>query len=52
LHHSRVWRQQLAKQLEANPQGAEKALQAGEAAAKALWDALDGIEERRVARAA
>ena len=52
LHHSRVWRQQLAKQVEANPQGAEKALQAGEAAVKALWDALDGIEERRVARAA
>jgi pyrroloquinoline-quinone synthase len=52
VHHSRVWRQQLAKQLEANPQIAQKALEAGEAAAKALWDALDGIEERRVTRAA
>lgn len=52
VQHSLVWRQQLAKQLEANPQGAEKALEAGEAAAKALWHALDGIEERRMARAA
>jgi pyrroloquinoline-quinone synthase len=52
VYHSRVWRQQLAKQLESNPQAAEKALESGEAAAKALWNALDGIEERRVARAA
>jgi pyrroloquinoline-quinone synthase len=52
VHHSRVWRQQLAKQLESNPQAAEKALESGEAAAKALWDALDGIEERRMTRAA
>ncbi len=52
VDHSRVWRQQLAKQLEKNPQAAEKALESGEAAAKALWNALDGIEERRMARAA
>jgi pyrroloquinoline-quinone synthase len=52
VYHSRVWRQQLAKQLEANPQAPEKALESGEAAAKALWNALDGIEERRMARAA
>ena len=52
VHHSLVWRQQLAKQLESNPQAAEKALEAGEAAAKALWEALDGIEERRMTRAA
>jgi pyrroloquinoline-quinone synthase len=51
VYHSRVWRQQLAKQLESNPQAAEKALASGEAAAKALWNALDGIEER-MARAA
>jgi len=30
-----------------NPQAAEKALVAGENAAKALWHALDGIEMRR-----
>ena len=52
VHHSLAWRQQLAKQLESNPQATEKALEAGEAAAKALWDALDGIEERRMTRAA
>ena len=47
VHHSRVWRQQLAKRLEANPQAAERALAAGEGAAKALWRALDGIEQQR-----
>ena len=52
VYHAQVWRQQLAKRLEANPQAAEKALNAGEAAAKALWRALDGIEERRMGRAA
>ena len=52
VDHAQVWRQQLAKRLEANPQAAEKALNAGEAAAKALWRALDGIEDRRLGRAA
>jgi pyrroloquinoline-quinone synthase len=52
VYHSRVWRQQLEKRLQANPEMAEKALAAGENAAKALWGALDGIEERRTAKAA
>ena len=52
VHHAQVWRQQLEKRLESNPQMAEKALAAGENAAKALWHALDGIEERRMAAAA
>ena len=52
VYHSRVWRQQLSKRLEANPQTAEKALAAGESAAKTLWRALDGIEARRMARVA
>jgi len=52
LYHSRVWRHQLAKLVERNPDAAEKALQAGENAAKALWSALDGIEEKRLARSA
>jgi pyrroloquinoline-quinone synthase len=52
VYHSRVWRQQLTKRLESDPQTADKALQSGEAAAKALWEGLDGIEARRVARAA
>lgn len=52
IYHSQVWRNQLAKRLEANPEMAEKALAAGENAAKALWNALDGIEESRTAKAA
>jgi pyrroloquinoline-quinone synthase len=52
VYHSRVWREQLGKRVEANPQAAEKALAAGEAAAKALWRALDGVEARRMAKAA
>jgi pyrroloquinoline-quinone synthase len=52
VYHSQVWRQQLGKRLEANPQTSEKALAAGERAAKALWRALDGIEARRMARVA
>jgi len=49
VFHSQVWRQQLAKRLESHPEAAEKALDAGENAAKALWQALDGIEARRTA---
>jgi pyrroloquinoline-quinone synthase len=47
VYHSQVWRQQLGKRLESHPRIAEKALAAGENAAKALWHALDGIEARR-----
>lgn len=50
LFHSRIWRHQLAKLVERNPEASEKALAAGEKAAKALWNALDGIEEKRLAR--
>jgi pyrroloquinoline-quinone synthase len=52
IHHSQVWRQQLSKRLQANPQVAEMALAAAEAAAKALWHALDGIYEKTLAVAA
>jgi len=52
VYHSQVWRQQLGKRLEAHPAMAERALAAGENAAKALWRALDGIEARRTAQAA
>jgi pyrroloquinoline-quinone synthase len=52
VYHSQVWRQQLAKRVEAHPETAEKALAAGEAAAQALWRALDGIEARRTVKAA
>ncbi len=52
VYHSRTWRHQLAKLTEGSPKAAERALNAGENAAKALWNALDGIEAARMARAA
>lgn len=52
VYHSRIWKHQLAKIVDGNPQAAERALNAGESAAKALWRALDGIEAARLARAA
>ena len=52
VFHANVWRQQLGKQLAANPEAAEKALAAAEDAAQALWHALDGIEARRVTKTA
>jgi len=52
VYHSRVWRNQLAKLVENNSEAAANALDAGEKAAKALWNALDGIEAKRLARAA
>jgi pyrroloquinoline-quinone synthase len=52
VYHSRVWKQQLANSVEDNPKAAERALDAGENAAKALWTALGGIEAQRMARAA
>ena len=52
VHHSQIWRKQLEKRIHAAPEAAEKALAAAESAAKALWNALDGIEARRQARVA
>jgi pyrroloquinoline-quinone synthase len=52
VYHANAWREQLVKRVEANPETARKALDAAESAAKALWVALDGIEERRMAKAA
>jgi pyrroloquinoline-quinone synthase len=52
VYHANVWREQLGKRVAENPKTAEHALEAAEAAAKALWVALDGIEERRMAQAA
>ena len=52
VYHSQVWKQQLAKQLADSPENAERALDAAEAAAKALWKVLDGMEARRTAMAA
>ncbi len=52
VHHSNIWRQQLGKRVEAHPEMTEKALAAGENAAKALWRALDGIQAKRMAKVA
>ena len=52
VHHSQVWRKLLEKRIQENPEAAEKALAAAESAARALWNALDGIEARRLARVA
>jgi pyrroloquinoline-quinone synthase len=52
VYHSRVWRDQLEKRIAANPVSADAALNAAENAAQKLWQALDGIEEQRMANAA
>jgi pyrroloquinoline-quinone synthase len=52
IYHSQIWRQQLSRRLESHPEMAEKALAAGENAARMLWHALDGIDARRVVKAA
>lgn len=52
IYHSQVWKQQLLKRVKANPGTAERALDSAEKAAHALWLALDGIEAKRMKRAA
>jgi pyrroloquinoline-quinone synthase len=52
VYHSRVWKQQLANAVEGNAKAAERALDAGENAARALWVVLDGIERQRMGQAA
>lgn len=52
VYHSRVWHGQLKKRIEANPEAADAALNAAENSARVLWQALDGIEARRMASAA
>jgi pyrroloquinoline-quinone synthase len=52
IYHSQVWRRQLEKRIKANPETADKALAAAENAARKLWQALDGIEARRLAATA
>jgi len=47
VHHAQVWRKQLERLVVADPEAGSRALTAAEAAAKALWHALDGIEVRR-----
>lgn len=51
VHHANVWRTQLQKRVNADPETAEKALRAGENAARALWRVLDSFEVRRLEHA-
>ena len=51
VYHSRIWKHQLAKVVGGNPEAADRALNAAEHSAKALWRTLDGIEVARLARA-
>jgi len=52
VHHAEVWKQAIAKELERDPASADRALDAAETAAKALWEALDGVERLRMQRLA
>ena len=47
VQHSAVWRDELVRELGANPEQQEAALVAAEKAAQMLWLALDGVERRR-----
>ncbi len=52
VYHAQVWRKQLEKRVQANPETAEKALAAAETAAELLWTVMDGFEARRMAEVA
>jgi pyrroloquinoline-quinone synthase len=52
VFHSNVWRKQLENRITANPEAAQAALDAAENTARALWQALDGIEAKRTPVAA
>lgn len=53
VHHAQVWRELVERQLAtASPEGVERTLHAAEDTARTLWQALDGIERERLARAA
>ena len=51
VQHSGVWRDQLVNELAQHPEQTQAALEAGELAAKMLWQALDGVERRRAVTA-
>jgi pyrroloquinoline-quinone synthase len=48
VEHAHVWRELLSVEITAHPEQAEGTLDAAEAAAKALWHVLDGMEARRM----
>ena len=52
VHHAEIWKQAITRELERDPASTDRALDAAETAAKALWDALDGVERLRMQRLA
>lgn len=48
VHHAQVWRGLIELQLAADPDALEASLDAAERAARALWNALDGVERERM----
>jgi pyrroloquinoline-quinone synthase len=52
VEHAESWRRELAKQIEAQPDSSEAALDAAEQAALSLWKALDSIESARLQKQA
>jgi len=47
VHHANVWRTAIEAELTAHPEDADRALDAAEATAAALWSTLSGIERER-----
>ncbi|MEO6830183.1 MAG: CADD family putative folate metabolism protein [Acidobacteriaceae bacterium] len=52
IYHAQVWKQAIQDELACDAGSADKALDAAETAAQALWSALDGVERLRMARLA
>lgn len=52
IHHAEVWKQAIQDELTRDPSLADKALDAAESTAQALWSALDGVERLRLQRKA
>lgn len=49
--HSEVWQEQLDQILESDSEAGSESILAAKLSAKALWNALDGINNRRLSRA-
>lgn len=52
VYHAQVWKQAIHDELTRDPTVADRALDAAEATAQALWSALDGVERLRMQRMA
>jgi pyrroloquinoline-quinone synthase len=47
VHHAAVWKREIESLIQSDPIIAERTLDAAETTAQKLWEALDGIEQRR-----